>query len=821
MMKRMTINRLITVMILLLNCPLLYAQQVDSGDDVLLQKFNYYSVKQFTPLLYVHFDKNVYTNSEQVWFTGYLLKSSTELSKYNTLAVALVKDDDQKVVLEEKYYMADGLSFGNMLLPDSIAPGNYHFMAYTNVLHNGKPEDVFLQPITIKTTSEQSFNASLRLLDTARSYNGPARLLVNVSSKDMRVLPNAEVEYFIGKEKSVKARSDMQGEYMITIPKDKLTLGNGSVVRVTVKHNKEVKNLSLKLPAYNRNILIKFYPEGGNLVEGVLNTVGWEARTPAGQPLKLNAVIYKDNKPADTVSTGIFGIGRFKLRPQPGSSYYVKLLTDNTTANEVYFLPKAKDAMPAITISKAIANDTLTIQLSSLMPQKVRVLIHRYTQPFADIERRTNRRATLLKVVLSEVPKGINTVTVLDSLGRPIAERLFFAHYDQKPVLQISTDKQQYTTRQKVDLKLKLTKAITGNVENALVSIAVVQNSRIESTRQTDMESYVYLNHPLETLPADPFGRGITNKEYLEDILLVKGWRRYKWQDLMEATAADTTKDYKSPRFTGMVRYFDKPLKKPILLTALRDSGITMLGTDSSGNFELKPELITTSYNQKMVLIVSAKSQDGYVIDYKDPYRKISQQTADEQLLSDAGYSQVEQISKDQVLKGFERSIILKEVVIKGANNGSANNGSPYGASKNECGDYVCMYNILNCSNHPWGGTLPKKGEKYMTKVNGVPQMIVYHGCVISENEDKNYVNIKGIYTNREFYGSDYSKVNPMEPEYFSTIYWNHGLKFNSDNEVNLSFYASDITGPFKVIVQGLSDNDVIYSEHNFTVKKP
>ena len=42
---------------------------------------------------------------------------------------------------------------------------------------------------------------------------------------------------------------------------------------------------------------------------------------------------------------------------------------------------------------------------------------------------------------------------------------------------------------------------------------------------------------------------------------------------------------------------------------------------------------------------------------------------------------------------------------------------------------------------------------------------------------------------------------------------------FADGKETNLSFYTSDITGKFRIVVQGITSNDVIYGEHFFEVK--
>src|SRR6185369_11009477 len=95
-------------------------------------------------------------------------------------------------------------------------------------------------------------------------------------------------------------------------------------------------------------------------------------------------------------------------------------------------------------------------------------------------------------------PKGLATLTILDSMGRPVAERLFFAHFDKRALVTIGTDSASYAMRQKVTMHLKLTDAeyhpLTG-----LVSIACVQNNRLDLVKTINIENYTYLTNALES----------------------------------------------------------------------------------------------------------------------------------------------------------------------------------------------------------------------------------------------------------------------------------------------------------------------------------
>lgn len=811
-------------------CIQLNAQQDSPFIDTILAKLELYSINKPASLLFVHYDKTIYTNNENIWFTAYLLNDTNTIS-YHTVAVALIRSDDKRIVLEEKYKMSNGHGFGNLTLPDTIPPGNYQLLAYTNVMDKqGHPADVFDQPIVIKTTTSQSFNASLVLLDSIKEQSGPARVLVKVSNTHSSTESKKEtayaISYNLGNAAAQKAKTDIHGEYQITLPEADLAGVNG-VLFVEVKHDNEIKYLSLHLPGRQKETIhIGFYPEGGNLVEGLLNQVGWEAKTNNGQAVKLKAELYKDNKVIDTISTDIHGMGRFNINPVKGSSYSVKPMTIPGLNDTSYLLPKPQPDRPLISIANAITGDTLKLQIIAAKRTGVRVLVHNYREAFANVPLQASAAGISLKLSLQEIPRGLAIITILDSLDRPLAERLFFAHYDQPEILSVTTDKLAYTTRDKVKITLRLTDEKTGKPLTGAVSIACVQNNRIENANQQDIESYSYLLYELGKLPVDAGQRIFNNKEYLENILLVKGWRRYTWQELMNTTAGDTLQKYSSPRFTGSVTRFGKQLKKPVMISALSDSLLNLVATDDIGRFEMSIEDLQVAAGRKLALSVNQKDKTGIDIRFSDPYHLVNNWLASHAIFSTASSLVSGRSSTEQALQGFEKNVTLKEVIVSSKKDASLYSANPLLVQGvNRCGDYVCVTGAINCPlpGHNWRMYVPVKGHRYMRHyiVNGIivrNTPFIYSGCELEEKKPTVML-IDGINMQKEFYPVDYTVSTIPEPMYLSTIYWNHLVQLDKSGSSEISFYTSDITGSFRLVVQGTGNNNLFFKQLIFPVK--
>jgi len=809
-LKNTTLEAVLAFFYLLFNFT---ASAQNLSPDSIEKKMMWYSLKKPSSIVFAHFDKTLYAQNENAWFTAYLLNSGTN-DKPNVLSLSLVNDLTKSIVLQQKFLMADGISFGNVFLPDTIPAGSYSFILYTNQLYKGKPKDIFVQHITLANTNELTFKVSLSL-DTINVDSANRKIILDVLTKYGRPVADAKVNYIIGKING-NAQTDNEGKCFIISPICEINADN-SILKAKIQYNKDEQNINLAIPFENNQVNVKFYPEGGYLIHATASWVGWEVKTGDGTPLKVKGILYKDDLPVDTIETDSYGMGRFKMIPMNGSLYKVKLLLKRFNAT-VYKLPTIIPKGAAISITDALANDTLKIKLTSKYSKAVTVLVHNYRQIFYSFPVRATAVGKVVLIDLKNVPKGLATITVLDSVQQPCAERLFFAHYNERDLLDVNTDKLQYAKREKVKLTLKFKTRDTG-----LVSVACVQSNRLQIKNSNNIESYVYLKHELNELPLNEnyMGNSPVNKTCLENILLIKGWRRYTWQEMAKTNITDTALQQRSLFFAGKVTHLGEPLKKSIRFIVMTDSTTITSTTDEKGAFKLNNNQIITDENKKVRFLIMTRNENDFILNVDDPYIKINQLAANELQSRSSGLS-LQNDNEALALKGFEHAIALREVKVKGVKDNSLLNSSSAEKimpTENECGDYICMFGILNCPNHKGfaNNIIPVVGEYYIIR----GRKVKYFGCTPFSPKNKNIElsAIQGIKYSKEFYGSDYSVVNPSQPEYLSTLFWKHLVKVNPVNDTQLEFYTSDITGPFKIVVQGVTEKDVVYSEKEFSVK--
>lgn len=791
--------RIIYVLVLALFC-----QNLCLAQDLVAQKMHLNRATNPSTNLFVHFDKTVYSNNETVYFTGYVVKPGIfKFNEHKIMAVALIRDLDTTVIKQDKFVMQDGLSFGSIVIPDSIATGNYHFLVYTDKMLNKKPELIFKQAITLKTNIEPAFKANVSLTEKATSNTQNHKVLIALTTAENRFLAKpATINYRYGNvNKTVK--TDASSQLLLNLPNQPDLLDPNLYVKLKYLNDSSFVSLAIPQPTVKANV--KFYPESGNLVTGLTNYVAWEVTDPQKLPVALKAFLYKNNQVIDTIETSSYGIGKFKLLVEKDANYAVKLVHDNLV-DSIYHLPKALANGLVLNMEKSVVKDSVQFVMKSNASYKFNIRLHNFEESFLFIPFDMEYKTRSVKIALTDVPKGLITLTISDTLNRPVAERLFFAHYDESEKLNLAVDKPFYNQREKVNLSLQL----PDSTQNAFVSVAVIQENRLELKKTNDIESYTYLKSQLKNMPTNLRGIPIKDKDYIEQILLVKGWRRYTWQDL-PSTEADNKKD--SLQITTTITRNNKPWKTPVKIGAFGDEQIRIGLTDLTGVFNLYHPDFIAEYGKKMFLFVNENNKDAFRIKIEDQFIAKTSALAKTETFTQSIIPSNLTNNAQLVLKGNEKAIRLKEVVISNKNNSSFNYLQGVSGT-NACGDYVCMYNILNCKNHTNGSpgnTQPVPGTTYAGS-NGP-----YRECKVFAETEESFLKFDGIRYQKEFYLNDYK--NPQEPAFFSTLYWNYGIVLKGKEKADLSFYTSDITGRFKVVMQGVSNKDVIYAEQNFEVK--
>ncbi|MEJ5995694.1 MG2 domain-containing protein [Pedobacter sp. Du54] len=361
---------------------------------------------------------------------------------------------------------------------------------------------------------------------------------------------------------------------------------------------------------------ISFFPEGGNLVEGLTSIVAFKTNDEFGNGLASNASLISSK--GDTVTSfqsTDFGMGIFSFTPLANEKYSVvgnfgaeKFRTDLPLALKKGLVMHLTSDSSAIKVS--INTNELAFQ--ELKGKPISIVIKHAGDNVYTGSLSLTKPDLSFRVSTKNLPAGLSILTLFDDLGRPNCERLFFVQSSDGVNFTVNSDKKSYAAREKVTLSIKSTD-YKGSPAKASLSLAVVDG--LITNDPTTMVGYLTLQSELkgEIKNAEHYFdlQNSARFKQLDLLLLTQGWREYLWRRLADSTIKIVYMPEPGITIKGSVKekVGNKPL--PNMNITLFSSGfigdkIYATKTDASGKYFIDG---LNWYGNEAIKI---SSRDGY-----------------------------------------------------------------------------------------------------------------------------------------------------------------------------------------------------------------
>lgn len=380
-----------------------------------------------------------------------------------------------------------------------------------------------------------------------------------------------------------------------------------------------IHNLSTKKEKKHLNKVaikpyLQFFPEGGNMVNGIKNRIGFKVLGSDGNGLSVSGSIL-DNTGIKIIdfNTLKFGMGSFMFTPNQGKNYIAHI--NYKGISNSYILPKAIDKGVVIQVHNE--KDVFKITLKSSLPEGIKGLVVVGKQG-DDIVCRSEISKLGVNAMLN-IPKeyltqGIVQFTVFDKKNIPLCERLAFVETNRnKPKVNILPSKDTYNSRDFIELNILLDSQ-SQNQEQVNMSIAVTDASVVQKEKNDlNIKSYLLLNSELRGNIEQPnyyFESNDTErKQVLDKLMMTQGWRRYLWNDIKNDTLQKMKYEIEEGfSISGTVRkFYNKNKKTPANVTLITMNENTVsnfeVNTNNHGKFKFGPYTISDS----IAVIIQAK----------------------------------------------------------------------------------------------------------------------------------------------------------------------------------------------------------------------
>lgn len=365
------------------------------------------------------------------------------------------------------------------------------------------------------------------------------------------------------------------------------------------EYKKELFNFSLDLAMKERPVNkykkmeISFFPEGGNLVKGILSKVAFRVRAEKEPFPHISLKVYSaKDELLDTCSVMHDGMGWFRYTPSEKKGY---VRFEYKGKDYKFDLPDCEENGVCLSLSSPTA-DSLFFSLhrdSEMRIDTLTACLVACNRPYQAINIVTNDKKVDLSFPLDGVPGGVAQLLLMTSTGKILCERMFFVNRPEK-YLNISVDEstEVYRPRQKINLRIKVLGADKQPVSTdvSLVVRSVMDN---DLQKETDnVRTNLLLSSELRGYIHRPeyyfLSNGNVRMEELDLLLAVQGWKKYNWENLFFPSQPSFLPE-RSLQLAGRLKlmWSGRYLPNAEVNIMIRDSAVAMgsLHTDSLGNF--------------------------------------------------------------------------------------------------------------------------------------------------------------------------------------------------------------------------------------------
>ena len=335
----------------------------------------------------------------------------------------------------------------------------------------------------------------------------------------------------------------------------------------------------IKSPASEINT-VRFYPEGGSLINGVDCIVGVKATDASGKPAAINGII-KDNRDSVVASfqTLVNGLGKFMFNPYKNRKYraIVKNAGQETTidlpalSNMAYQLALIKQDSQRISLRIALSDPLYDKKAGSYL-----LGVSRGRVAFASIGSGMYK----VDIPVANFPEGIADFYLFDEQQNEVSRRRVWIN-NNDPRIEVKPNKAQYYQRSTASVDITLTDK-SGKPLAAVLSVSVTDNGILNPSSQLpSLSDFNFISKSGVTNSSCIFNSSADLSQDIADLILMTA-RDQSAAKISNGKALDSNLSVK-----GKLLHKNAPLaNESISLIAPQQPNLFRTDTtDASGNF--------------------------------------------------------------------------------------------------------------------------------------------------------------------------------------------------------------------------------------------
>ena len=308
-------------------------------------------------------------------------------------------------------------------------------------------------------------------------------------------------------------------------------------------HSERLHDKRERLPKAE-SLNVEFFPEGGEMVEGLPATVFFKATDKQSNALEVTGkILNREGKEICSFASRHEGMGRFVFTPEAGEAYRAEITVDGKKNIQLFDLPAPQKQGIVMSVNN-LRDDRTYIQLARsegtdcTKALGMTVMCRGRVLMFREVDWQGGR-TTMQEIEKGKLTEGVNQVTLFDTEGRIHAERLFFISPRQKKTISLvegkteglipkepltmdfrATDKDGAPLATTFSLSVRDADADTPT--NGVCGGSMMTNLLLGS----DLKGYIHdIDYYMESDDLD-------HRTDLDLLLCTQGWRKYDWEEM-------------------------------------------------------------------------------------------------------------------------------------------------------------------------------------------------------------------------------------------------------------------------------------------------
>ena len=462
--------------------------------------------------VFVHMDNTCYFLGDTIYYKAYVRRSDTGTpSRISGVLYAELLNQDGFLVERQQLELQGGQVHGSFVLQDTLYGGYYELRAYTRWQLNWgvteHPHSVFAE------------------------------------------------QWFYNKRMAKEYYQDYEKLYSRVFPVfDKPKEAGDFVHEMTLR---PLRRRS-KVDETSSKPKLLLFPEGGNLVDGVVNRVAFEVTSNEGlhQDGKVTVTDASDNVIAEA-ETEQRGRGSFTFTPQGGKKYKATFSGKKGTVREN--LPASEKDGCAVQVINEGGDWRVDVKAAGVAASEELGMTVMHDGVLLDFQTIPAGASATIPLDNDDLQTGVCQVTIYNNAGRIYADRLFFC---RKEDFVPASLRFSGLSDQPAEPFAPVSLAVEGGKPGATVSVSVCDATHSE---------YLYDNGNIltEMLLSSQIRGFVENPRYffeeddeqraraLDLLLMIQGWRRFSWRTMTEPGAfALNHKPEQTPLLVGEVNKY-------------------------------------------------------------------------------------------------------------------------------------------------------------------------------------------------------------------------------------------------------------------------